>query len=76
MRGRAMRFVIGGAGAIGGVLGGQLAKAGFAVIFIDKISEHVAAIARRWPWRVSSPASTPYSNYGNVYRSNRPPCMA
>ena len=30
-----MRFVICGAGAIGGVLGGQLAKAGFAVIFID-----------------------------------------
>jgi 2-dehydropantoate 2-reductase len=39
-----MRFVICGAGAIGGVLGGQLAKAGFAVIFIDKLSEHVAAI--------------------------------
>jgi 2-dehydropantoate 2-reductase len=39
-----MRFVICGAGAIGGVLGGQLAKAGFAVIFIDTIPEHVAAI--------------------------------
>ena len=39
-----MRFVICGAGAIGGVLGGQLAKAGFAVICIDKIAEHVAAI--------------------------------
>jgi ketopantoate reductase len=39
-----MRFVICGAGAIGGVLGGQLARAGFAVIFIDKIPEHVAAI--------------------------------
>ena len=39
-----MRFVICGAGAIGGVLGGQLAKAGFAVLFIDKIPEHVAAI--------------------------------
>ena len=39
-----MRFVICGAGAIGGVLGGQLAKAGFAVILIDKIPEHVAAI--------------------------------
>jgi len=39
-----MRFVVCGAGAIGGVQGGQLAKAGFAVIFIDKIPEHVAAI--------------------------------
>jgi 2-dehydropantoate 2-reductase len=39
-----MRFVVCGAGAIGGVLGGQLAKAGFAVLFIDKIPEHVAAI--------------------------------
>jgi len=33
-----------GAGAIGGVLGGQFAKAGFAVILIDPIPEHVAAI--------------------------------
>ena len=39
-----MRFVMCGAGAIGGVLGGQLAKAGFDVIFIDKIAEHVAAL--------------------------------
>jgi 2-dehydropantoate 2-reductase len=39
-----MRFVICGAGAIGGVLGGQLAKAGFAVILIDTMPEHVAAI--------------------------------
>jgi 2-dehydropantoate 2-reductase len=31
-----MRFVICGAGAIGGVLGGQLARAGFAVILIDR----------------------------------------
>lgn len=39
-----MRFVMCGAGAIGGVLGGQLARAGFAVILIDKIPEHVEAI--------------------------------
>ena len=39
-----MRFVMCGAGAIGGVLGGQLAKAGSEVIFIDKIAEHVAAL--------------------------------
>ena len=39
-----MRFVMCGAGAIGGVLGCQLAKAGFEVVFIDKIPEHVEAI--------------------------------
>jgi 2-dehydropantoate 2-reductase len=39
-----MRFIICGAGAIGGVIGGQLAKAGREVIFIEKIPEHVAAI--------------------------------
>ena len=39
-----MRFVMCGAGAIGGVLGGQLAKAGCEVILIDKLPEHVKAI--------------------------------
>ena len=39
-----MRFIMCGAGAIGGVLGCQLAKAGFEVLFIDKIPEHVEAI--------------------------------
>ena len=38
-----MRFVICGAGAIAGCCG-QLAKAGFAVILIDTMPEHVAAI--------------------------------
>jgi 2-dehydropantoate 2-reductase len=41
-----MRFVICGAGAVGGVLGGQLAKAGCDVIFIDTLPEHVTAINR------------------------------
>ncbi|GIX48057.1 MAG: 2-dehydropantoate 2-reductase [Candidatus Tectimicrobiota bacterium] len=41
-----MRFVICGAGALGGVLGGQLAKAGYEVVLIDKIPEQVAAINR------------------------------
>jgi 2-dehydropantoate 2-reductase len=41
-----MRFIMCGAGAIGGVIGGQLAKAGFEVVFIDKIREHVDAINR------------------------------
>jgi 2-dehydropantoate 2-reductase len=41
-----MRFVVCGAGAVGGVLGGQLAKAGYEVVFIDKSCPHVEAINR------------------------------
>jgi 2-dehydropantoate 2-reductase len=41
-----MRFVMLGAGAIGGVVGGQLAKAGFDVLFVDPLREHVDAINR------------------------------
>jgi len=41
-----MRFVVCGAGAIGGVIGGQLAKAGLDVIFIEKNPAHVDAINR------------------------------
>lgn len=41
-----MRFVVCGAGAIGGVLGGQFAKAGYDVILIDKLAAHVEAINR------------------------------
>lgn len=41
-----MRFVMCGAGAIGGVIGGQLAKAGFEVVCIDKLAAHVDAINR------------------------------
>jgi len=39
-----MRFVICGAGAIGGVIGGQLAKAGKEVIFIEKLQDHGDAL--------------------------------
>jgi 2-dehydropantoate 2-reductase len=39
-----MRFVICGAGAIGGVIGGQLAKAGKDVIFIEKLQDHGDAL--------------------------------
>jgi 2-dehydropantoate 2-reductase len=39
-----MRFVICGAGAIGGVIGAQLAKAGQDVVYIEKLPEHVAAL--------------------------------
>jgi 2-dehydropantoate 2-reductase len=41
-----MRFVMLGAGAIGGVIGGQLAKAGLDVVFVDTLREHVEAIDR------------------------------
>jgi 2-dehydropantoate 2-reductase len=39
-----MRFVICGAGAIGGVIGGQLAKAGKDVMFIEKLQDHGDAL--------------------------------
>jgi 2-dehydropantoate 2-reductase len=39
-----MRFVVCGAGAIGGVIGGQLAKAGAEVLFVDPWTAHVDAI--------------------------------
>lgn len=39
-----MRFVICGAGAIGGVIGGQLAKAGKDVMFIEKLQDHSTAL--------------------------------
>ncbi len=42
-----MRFIVCGAGAIGGVIGGQLAKAGFPVVLVDKLEAHVAAINGR-----------------------------
>jgi len=41
-----MRFVVCGAGAIGGVIGGQLAKAGLHVLFVDPWQAHVDAINR------------------------------
>ncbi len=42
-----MRFIVCGAGAIGGVIGGQLAKAGFDVVLVDTLEAHVDAINRR-----------------------------
>src|SRR5262245_15093716 len=41
-----MRFVICGAGAIGGVIGGQLARAGLDVLLVDPWAAHVEAIQR------------------------------
>ena len=42
-----MRFIVCGAGAIGGVIGGQLARAGIPVVLVDKQEAHVAAINRQ-----------------------------
>lgn len=39
-----MGVVIGGAGAIGGVLGAWLARAGLDVLLVDRDQDHVAAI--------------------------------
>jgi 2-dehydropantoate 2-reductase len=41
-----MRFLIWGAGAIGGTLGAYLARAGVAVTLVDVVAEHVEAIRR------------------------------
>ena len=42
-----MRVIVCGAGAIGGVIGGQLARAGTPVVLVDKQEAHVAAINRQ-----------------------------
>jgi 2-dehydropantoate 2-reductase len=39
-----MRFLIWGAGAIGGTMGAHLARAGHDVTFVDNVQEHVSAI--------------------------------
>jgi 2-dehydropantoate 2-reductase len=39
-----MTLVIWGAGAIGGTIGAYLARAGYDVLLVDKVAEHVAAI--------------------------------
>jgi 2-dehydropantoate 2-reductase len=41
-----MRFLIWGAGAIGGTLGAHLARAGHDITLVDTVAEHVAAINR------------------------------
>src|ERR1051325_5141204 len=41
-----MRFLIWGAGAIGGTMGAHLARAGHDVTMVDSASEHIAAINR------------------------------
>ena len=41
-----MRFLIWGAGAIGGTMGAHLARAGHDVTLVDNVQEHVDAINR------------------------------
>ena len=41
-----MRFLVWGAGAIGGTVGAYLARAGHEVVFVDRAVDHVDAIAR------------------------------
>jgi 2-dehydropantoate 2-reductase len=41
-----MRFLVWGAGAIGGTMGAHLARAGHDITFVDSVEEHVAAINR------------------------------
>jgi len=61
-----MRFVIVGAGAIGGTAGAYLARAGHDVLFVDNVEEHVEAMSRdglaiegRDAFRVRVPAVSP-----------------
>ncbi|HXF63477.1 MAG TPA: 2-dehydropantoate 2-reductase, partial [Caldilineaceae bacterium] len=62
-----MRVLIWGAGAIGGVIGAYLARAGHDVTFVDRVAEHVEAIRTRGlritgpidEFSVKAPACTP-----------------
>jgi len=51
-----MKFLIWGAGAIGGTMGAHLARAGHDVTFVDAVEEHVAAIGRAG-LRITGPLS-------------------
>lgn len=65
-------IVIWGAGAIGGTIGAHLARAGRAVLFVDVVAEHVAAIAAGHlridgpvaRFEVGAPAVTPERMHG------------
>ncbi len=67
-----MRWLIWGAGAIGGTLGAHLARAGHDVTMVDTVAEHVAAINRDGlritgpiaEFTARMPASTPSSVIG------------
>ncbi|HLN11742.1 MAG TPA: 2-dehydropantoate 2-reductase, partial [bacterium] len=43
----APQFIVIGAGGIGGVTGAHLARAGYAVLLVDRAREHVRAVAER-----------------------------
>jgi 2-dehydropantoate 2-reductase len=62
-----MRLTVWGAGAIGGITGASLARAGHSVLLVDANAEHVAAMRRdglvildeRGDWRAPVEAATP-----------------
>ena len=68
-----MRFLIWGAGAIGGTLGAYLVRAGHDVTMVDVVSEHVDAINERGlrvtgpidEFTVRAPAFTPETLTGS-----------
>ncbi len=51
-----MKFLVWGAGAIGGTLGAHLARAGHDIIFVDRAADHVAAMNANG-LRISGPVS-------------------
>src|SRR5512141_2797676 len=51
-----MKFLVWGAGAIGGTLGAHLARAGHDITFVDRAAEHVDAINKNG-LRISGPVS-------------------
>jgi len=62
-----MKVIVWGAGAIGGITGGALSRAGHDVLLVDTHEEHVAALRRdglrvedpRGDWHVAVKATTP-----------------
>lgn len=67
-----MRFTIVGAGAIGGITGAYLARAGHTVQFVDVVAEHVQAINERG-LRVSGRADFTVRVTATIPEELRPP---
>jgi 2-dehydropantoate 2-reductase len=71
-----MRLTVWGAGAIGGITGASLARAGHSVLLVDANAEHVAAMRRdglvildeRGDWRAPVEAATPPEVQGPLER--------
>ncbi len=69
-----MKITVWGAGAIGGITGGALTRAGHDVLLVDAHEEHVAALKRdglsvedsRGNWRVAVKAAAPTEVHGSL----------